>query len=28
VQQVREATSGRSSFYSPQELLEEHPLEE
>jgi len=28
VRRVREATSGRSSFYSPQELLEEHPLEE
>jgi mono/diheme cytochrome c family protein/glucose/arabinose dehydrogenase len=28
VRQVRQATSGRSSFYSPQELLEEHPLEE
>jgi mono/diheme cytochrome c family protein/glucose/arabinose dehydrogenase len=28
VRRVREATSGRTAFYSPQELLEEHPLEE
>ena len=28
VQEVREATTGHSGFYSPQELLEEHPMEE
>lgn len=28
VQKVREETSGKSGFYSPEELLQEHPLEE
>lgn len=28
VQKVREETSGKSGFYSPEELLQEHPLDE
>jgi mono/diheme cytochrome c family protein len=28
VKEVREATKDKTGFYSPEELLEEHPLEE
>ena len=28
VKAVREATQGRTGFYSPEELLKEHPLED